>query len=322
MHYNLRSMIVPMILAITYTAVCTAAEAQDLAWHTTDTTVALQNNGKTVWQFNYGPELRKLHFHPVALLDGTTLTEEAPQDHPWHHALWFSWKLINGVNYWEENRQTGKSAGLTTWKNVKVRTKPDHSAIIEMDLVYNPPEKAVVLTERLSVRITAPGEAGVYKMDWTSTFTAGKEDVLFDRTPLPGEPGGKSFGGYAGLSVRMNNALKDWQAVDSDGQISEQEVRLRFKARAVDFSGTLDGITGGIAIVDHPENLNAPTPWYIILDAKKPMAYFSPAVIQQKPHTLPAGESMTLKYRVVVHPGRFDADKLSSEADAFSSKSR
>jgi len=49
-------------------------------------------------------------------------------------------------------------------------------------------------------------------------------------------------------------------------------------------------------------NLNAPTPLYIV----QTMGYFSPAVIQRPSHTLPAGESMTLRYRAFVHPQRWD----------------
>ena len=37
--------------------------------------------------------------------DGTTLTWFQPADHRWHRALWFTWKKINGIVYWEENAE-------------------------------------------------------------------------------------------------------------------------------------------------------------------------------------------------------------------------
>jgi hypothetical protein len=43
------------------------------------------------------------------------------------------------------------------------------------------------------------------------------------------------------------------------------------------------------------------------------MSFFSPAVICYGPHTLPAGAVMTLRYRVIVHPGRWDRRRLDSE---------
>jgi hypothetical protein len=47
------------------------------------------------------------------------------------------------------------------------------------------------------------------------------------------------------------------------------------------------------------------------------MAYINPAVICFKPHTLPAGESLTLRYRVVIHPGHWDAPDLRREYNRF-----
>ena len=63
-----------------------------LDWIKTDESVALTNNSKVVWKFNYGKSGKKPHFHPLALMDGTVLTENKPKDHPWHYGMWFSWK--------------------------------------------------------------------------------------------------------------------------------------------------------------------------------------------------------------------------------------
>jgi hypothetical protein len=83
----------------------------------------------------------------------------------------------------------------------------------------------------------------------------------------------------------------------------------------MDYHGLIDGRPLGVAICDHPDNLNHPTPWYVI--RSQPMSYFSPAVICYGPHTLEAGQSMTLRYRVIVHPQRWDADRLKKEYARF-----
>jgi hypothetical protein len=82
-----------------------------------------------------------------------------------------------------------------------------------------------------------------------------------------------------------------------------------------DYSGVLNGREMGIAILDHPDNLNAPSPWYAI--NAQVMHYFSPAVICYGPHTLKAGEQLRLRYRVVVHPGRWSAEQIRAAAAAF-----
>ena len=295
----------------------TPEDATGLGWRRTDTALTLLRGDEVVWQFNFGSDQGKPFLHPVNLPRVGTLTWEAPPDHPWHHGIWFSWKLINGRNYWEENRKTGQSDGRTTWRNVKIRQGEDHSARIEMDLNYHPPDKPPVLTERRVVEISPPDSDGGYRIDWTATFTAGDQQVVLDRTPLPHEPGGKSYGGYAGLSVRLAKNAAHFKVVESEQQVNQQAERLRFKARAVDFGGSIDDTDGGIAILDHPKNLNAPSPWYVIRNTKTPMTYFSPAVIQRGPHSLAAGEAFTLRYRILVHPGRFSAATLQQHYNRF-----
>ena len=45
--------------------------------------------------------------------------------------------------------------------------------------------------------------------------------------------------------------------------------------------------------------------------------YFNPSVLCYGPHTLKAGQSMTLRYRAMMHFGRWDAERLRVEADRY-----
>lgn len=279
-------------------------------------TLTVLNNGKIVWRFNYDKETSKPFFHPLSLLDGTVLTENRPADHPWHHALWFTWKYINGVNFWEENRKTGKSNGEIDWKFKFIRPKSTGQTSFKLDLTYNIRGQEPILSEERIMLVSLPDEDGVYSIDWTSKFTACSDvDVKLDRTPIPGEKGGKAWGGYAGLSVRLNGKGKEWAVTTEKEPITFEKGTYRGKAKSMEFSGVFDGKPAGIAILDHPENLNSPTPWYSI--AGNPMKYYSPAVICYKPHTLKSGESFTLKYRVIVHPKKWDANDLKNEISKY-----
>jgi hypothetical protein len=155
----------------------------------------------------------------------------------------------------------------------------------------------------------------VQQQDWTLAFTALDKDVVFDRTPLPNEPDGKPYGGYAGLSVRFVKELEQVQAVTTQEAVTFTGGRYRGKATGLDYSGKIGNAEAGIAIIDHPKNLNAPTPWYVINDG--PMRYYSPAVICYGPHTLKAGQEMTLRYRVLIHPGRWNAERLKQAAEVY-----
>ncbi len=320
MHLNLRSVFLLLIAtsSIIFCAGCGSVQQhnKNLKWVRTDQSIALENADKIVWQFNYDSDKSKPYFHPIALPDGTVLTELDPADHPWHHALWFSWKFINGVNFWEESRKTGVSDGITDWSNVKTVTNKDKSAKITMDLAYHHKGQEPILSEKRNMVVSPPDEDGVYCIDWTSKFTACSDvDVKLDRSPIPGEPGGTGWGGYAGLSVRLNGDGSEWEVITEKQPISFEKGTYRGKAESMEFSGVFDSKPAGIAILDHPGNINTPSPWYAI--AGKPMKYFSPAVICYKPHTLKAGESFWLNYRIIVHPGKWDANKLKKEIKKY-----
>ena len=268
-------------------------------WHQTDGSIALLNSKRTVWQLNYRKQEGQPYFHPLSLTDGTELTWLRPPDHPWHMALWFSWKYINDLNYWDPELPEGQTEVL----GLEAKLGTDYSAQIEMSIIYHPPQKPAVLTEKRTLLVKAPDRNGCYYIDWLSIFTAGENDVLLDRTPIPGEKNGKSYGGYAGLSLRMAERTKDWQFLGSEGPL-EPESRGS-KARWVDFSGHIAyGGFAGVTIFDHPDNPRHPSSWWL----SGSMPYFSPAVLFHKPYTLAAGETLTLRYRILVHTGPADKD--------------
>jgi type 1 glutamine amidotransferase/HEAT repeat protein len=284
-------------------------------WKRTDTAVALLNHGRVVWQFNYAREQPKTYFSPLNLVDGTELVWLSPPDHPWHFALWFSWKELNELNYWEQWAVAGQ--GRTEVTEVKVSTADDYSARFDLAISYHPEGKPAVLTERRVLRISPPGPDGSYHIDWSGTFTAGDGEVRMK--------GGTAGGGYAGMSARMSRDSRGWELLDSeqrrDGPCGgvTRNTHGR-KARWADFSlvSTTTGSTGGLAILDHPGNLRYPSQWHDIIDDKMQFGYFSPAPLWSEPYTLPAGKQLTLRYRILVHPGRPDAGRLEEEFKAFS----
>jgi hypothetical protein len=245
------------------------------------------------------------------------LTWDRPPDHPWHHGLWFSWKFINKVNYWEIDPKTGRPAGRTSWKDVEVTAAKDGSARIRLVLAYSPAgEDSPVMTEKRTIEVSAPDAEGVYAFDWSGVFEAARAVVL-DRTPLPGEPDGQVWGGYAGLSLRLAGNLDERQIMTSEGLVIDMpDDRYRGRHTAVDYSGLVGGKPAGITILDHLQNLRTPTPWYAIRSAE--MNFLSPAILCYEPMTLRPGDRLALRYRVLVHGGRWDAARLRSEFEKFS----
>ena len=81
------------------------------------------------------------------------------------------------------------------------------------------------------------------------------------------------------------------------------------RATWVDYYGPVEGATVGVAMLDHPRNLRHPTWWHVRdygLFAANPFGIhdFEP----QQPagagdHALPAGGTLTFRYRVFLHNG-------------------
>ena len=294
---------------------CQAAADSSLTWQTNLNSVALQQGAKTIWQFHFGTNNSKPCFYTVALPDGPDLIWHRPPDHPWHLGLWFSWKYINGVNYWEEDPKTGQLEGCTEWKSPVIETHSDYSSRITVNMMYRPSHGKPVLTEHRIIDISPPNNRGEYWQDWQMTFTALTQDVLLDRTPLANENNGAPWGGYAGLSVRFAKDFQEARAVTDQGEIEYNDGYYRGRAFAMDCSGLVDKREVGIAMFDNPKNPNTPSPWYAIND--KTMRYFSPAFLCFHSYTLKAGQSLTLRYRLIVHPGRWDSIRLKSERNNY-----
>lgn len=295
----------------------TRAATTEFTWHTNATSIALVGGGQPVWQFNYGTNATKPFFHPLALPGGSPLSWQSPADHVWHYGHWFSWKYLNGVNYWEENKQR-ECDGVTSWRVVNLEPKSDFSARIELVLDYRARGAAQpLLTEQRTITLSPPAADGSYAMDWSLNFKAGDEKVKFDRTPLVGEPGGKTYGGYAGLSLRFAKELSDTKVSATSDVGEPKENRFRFAATAADYSGRIDGAEAGVAFLDHPSNPRYPTRWYAIVNPASSFYFLNSAWLQLQPFALAANQSFALRYRVLVHPDRWNAARLETEQKKF-----
>jgi hypothetical protein len=201
---------------------------------------------------------------------------------------------------------------------VRITTRPDFSATITMDLRYHPQGDAKnVLTEKRTVGISFPASDGSYFMDWRQEFAAGDVDVTMDRTPPETRPDGNARGGYAGLSIRLSKELSEPSIAASAGIGAMQSNRYGFAAAAAEFGGKIDGSEAGIAFLDHPGNLRSPSRWYGIVDPSVPFWFLNASLLQLEPYTLSAHRKLVLRYRVIVHPRRWDAARLAQEHSRY-----
>ena len=276
-------------------------------WQRDDKSLAWVSGTNVFWRFSFDPSKGKAFFHPVAPGGNTPLTNFRPADHPWHYALWFSWKYMNHpndarhVNYWEED-STGNAQGKTRWDPPTIETQTDGRADIRLALSYVNPSGETDMTELRELKVSAPTADGSFSIDWSARFTVGDKDLVLDRTPMPGEPGGQVNGGYAGLSARMVPLPVTMSVVTTAGPVTQfvnQRARPDAAAVACNFSdGSRD--IGGLAFFTDPANTSGDAPWYIIDSTQMP--FICEALLAPKPRSVPAHGNLALHYRIGVSP--------------------
>lgn len=282
-------------------------------WVETDSSIGWSEGGELVWGFSYDRAFGKPFFHPLRVPGGPELTDLRPDDHRWHYGLWFSWKYINGANFWEEDAATGKSEGTMTWRDPKIEKTEDGGVIIRIRIDYASPAGVVDLAEYRDLVVSPVERNGKYMITWTSHFTAGPNGALLDRTPLPDEPDGKLWGGYAGLSLRLAAGEKPVSFATAEGPVgSFKDDRARLRTQAVAATPFPDErVAGSIAILADPRSIEGAHPWY--LNNGPENRFFCAAALLSGPRKLEPGEVWELSYRVVVRPRPWDAEDLETE---------
>jgi hypothetical protein len=294
-----------------------ATSGIQLNWTESDTTLILKNGPDLIWQFNYNNRFGKPYFHPLSI-NNSILTCASPPDHPWHLGYWFSWKFINGVNYWEyldnfKSEETGyKSAGITQIIKHEFIKNPDFSADIRLRLTYHPADSASLLDETCNIYISPPFADGSYFIDNEHIFKSLADNIVLDRTPVQKEPGGRSWGGYAGLSIRFSQDFNSAIVIAPD----ELDNYKKNKWVYMGFN-TLTGETAGVCILQNMKFTTPSNSWYVINNPDIPFFYYSPAVLYDGKIILNKGETLHLKYRTWILGGKTDIAKLQSKYDEY-----
>jgi hypothetical protein len=253
----------------------------------------------TRWTYNRDHRKRP-NVHPVATPSGAVLTRDAPEDHPWHHALWFTIKFVNGENFWEEMPPYG------------VLRHVDPSTVHWI----RPDRETIVIIDRRSIEEVDLGCDDAYALDWSITLEP-QVDVELDRTPFT------TWGGYGGLAVRGRPDWTDTRILLADGSTHDRV--LGVPSEWCDLSGRIDGSEAGLLFLDAATNARHPVPWY---GSTKAATYgddgwsnfLNAAFLWDEPLSVAAGDAIGFSYRVVVHDGAWNVERCAAEWDRWTNE--
>lgn len=265
-------------------------------------------DGKPFTVLHSGAAEGKPYFAPLRSASGKIITRRYPmenvpgesRDHVHHRGLWFSYDDVNGVKFWE-NDSSYKDPRIGRIVARKAEWKPE-SKTLETVFDWDDHSGKTLLVERRITTFEASPTLRV--MDFDITLTA-PEKVVFGDT---------KEGAFA---IRLADALTEKRGsgkmVNAEGQQGMANVWGK-RSNWVDYSGTLEGEKLGIAIFDHPSNPGHPVHWHARdygLFAVNPWGQhaFDPAAPEAHT-TLPAGESLRFRWRVVIHAGDAGSAKI------------
>jgi len=244
-------------------------------------------DGSTVWKFNIANRESKPFVHPLCLPDGRCITEARPKDHPWHLGLWFCWKYINGVNYWEPRDPAQSNLfpdGMTVVKDFRIEPKGG-ACDVALSLWYGPraePGK-VLLEEERKVSFSAPDERGCYRIRSKHTFTARDAVTLNARRPVA----------YGGFSLRMAQFVRGFKMSGAGGEPSaEKNVGGPKTMTAVRYEDPDSGHGVEVKMLAPLETERI----YTWSDHR----FANPMPIYEKPLEMKPGDTFTLDYEVSV----------------------
>jgi hypothetical protein len=218
------------------------------------------------------------------------LPSEPDRDHVHQRSMWFTHGNVNGIDFWSEGK------GIIEHREfVKAEGGPQGVVITRNDWLSPDGSKLQCQDERT---LKFGGDADRRWIDFAIAIKATNGPVVF------GDTKEGSFG------VRVTSSMRvlpkpGGRIVNSEGQTDKDAWG---KAAAwVDYQGPVEGETLGIAILNHPTSFRFPTYWHVReygLFAANPFG-LKEFVGGDKPgdHTLPAGETMQLRYRVLLHKG-------------------
>jgi hypothetical protein len=282
--------------------------------------------GGELFRYVYRPwdpqlESPRPYFHPLRTLGGDLVSLYRPWDHVWHKGI--AWSLSNvgtenfwgGVTYTREHgyRQLSNNGGM--WHD-------DFDLIGVPDGVLRFDERLTWVAERGQAWIEERRRVGVAVLPdygaWQLTFETTMHNLSGAAIPI-GSPTteGRDNAGYSGLFWRGPRSFSGGRVVMPDREGGDELMGARGPWLA--FVGRHDGNgrSSSLLFCDSATNLDHPNQWFV---RSGMYACVCPAPFFSQEYRLADGESLVLRYDIVIADGALDGTtcaRLAAQAGAL-----
>ena len=265
--------------------------------------LSIKVNDDLLTNYCFGDVPARPYFFPLNAPGGISCTRAYPMiseadgetsDHKHHRSVWIAHGEVNGVDNWSEEPGHGftKHGAFNKISNGAV------FGGFDSDSIWTDSTGEPLLSQKLELRAWAPVSSSVQLIDFKIELSAAFGDVFFGDT---------KEGGI--LSVRVASELdvpKTGRISNVFGGVNEGETWGK-ASHWCDYSGLIDGKAVGIAVLDHPRSFRHPTHWHVRnygLMTANPFGYSHYTNgMQEGSHLLKSGETLSFKYRMILHRG-------------------
>jgi len=262
--------------------------------------VVVNVDGRLFTCYKFAGSQKYPYFWPVnGPVSNQSVTTETSEPYPHHHSLFFGCDRVNGGNYWQEGNERGQIVS----QGPKLLEPAGGRIVFTDECLWRQPGSEPIIRDRRRIEISAPGD-GLRLIDFqvvleplTNIRILKTNHSLFAARVVPK------------LGVTAGGIL-----ISAEGATGEKGT-FGVASPWCDYSGARNGITEGIAILQHPDNRWYPAQWFT-----RDYGFFSPTPmfwLAGDQLDLPKGEKLTLCYRVVVHPGDSKEAKIAELFETY-----
>ena len=301
--------------------------------------------GKLFTSYIYPTNIKKPVLYPLTTPKGTKITRKFPLepsvgervDHPHHVGLWFNYGDVNGYDFWNNSDAipADKRDGYGTiyHRSINSMENGDDEAKLSVTMEWVSAKGDVLLIENTTFIFR--GRDNEYNIDRITKLTAkngdvslkdNKEGVLGIRLIRALEhPSDKPdiFTDANGIATKvavLNNDGVNGKYTNAEGIQGDDCWGKR--SNWVNLSATVGNEIINLAIVDHPQNVGAPTYWHTRgygLFAVNPLG--QSALSNGKDvlnFGLKKGESTTFRHRIIIANENLGKKQMDARFDEFS----
>ncbi len=278
-----------------------AAEAGELRGERDESTISLFDGDRPVLRYRYSAAPMKPYADRLYSPAGVQVLRDSPSDHKHHHGLMFA-VAVDGVNFWEERRQSGKELN----KEIRVLKPAFRDGVGRVGFVQKlhwvgPGSEKPMLIERRRLALLKADDINATLVDWRSILAAppGKEAIEL------------SGSHYFGLGLRLVESMDDGGRFIYSHNRPIEHFRLDQRltpSKWCAYTAEAEGKQATVALFDHPANPRHPAAMYTMTER---FAYLSATVDGWKsPLAVKAGRPLELRYGVALWDGETEKTQV------------